>query len=181
VIAAISCLVLATIGVIAWADKGSGNKKGETLRLIEAEEAGQLRLTDEDLRTLSSRKQHKHTFEAKGLQSGPKVEFERPEPIFLEGEDRYPQLRIVSPASLHVVFEPNLADVDMTSLRVVAKKFFFSKDLTDRLRPFIQGTTVQAENVEVPSGTFHVELSVADIEGRETEEEYVMLSEKPND
>ena len=73
---------------------------------------------------------------------------------------------------LVIVFEPNRAPVDMDSLDVRARKGPFAVSLTSRLKPYVQGTTLQAEGVTVPEGRFVVQIEIVDRSGAKTVETY---------
>ena len=73
---------------------------------------------------------------------------------------------------LVVVFEPNRAPVDMDSLDIRARKGPFAVSLTSRLKPYIQGTSLQADGVTVPEGRFVVQIEIVDRSGAKTVETY---------
>src|SRR5262249_22555258 len=73
---------------------------------------------------------------------------------------------------LVVVFEPNRAPVDMDSLDVRARKGPFAVSLTSRLKPYVQGTSLQADGVSVPEGRFVVQIEILDRSGARTIETY---------
>ena len=73
-----------------------------------------------------------------------------------------------------VFFEVNHAPVDMGSLRATAKKGLFSKSLTDRLRPYIQGMNLQANALTIPAGRFLIQIEIADQRGAKTEGHYLL-------
>jgi hypothetical protein len=74
--------------------------------------------------------------------------------------------------SLLVLFEERGAAVDMPSLRVQARKGLFSKSLTETLQPYVRGTRVEAQAVQVPEGRFLIQIAIADLQGRTTSEAY---------
>jgi len=57
-------------------------------------------------------------------------------------------------------------------LRVQGGKGLFSKDLTALLRPYVQGTRVEAQGVQVPAGRFKLEMEITDRQGTKTAETY---------
>jgi hypothetical protein len=71
-----------------------------------------------------------------------------------------------------VLFNKRPAPVDMESLHVIAKKGIFSKTLTDRLKPYIQGTSIIAKRIKFPEGRFLIQISIADLKGMKTTETY---------
>jgi hypothetical protein len=100
---------------------------------------------------------------------GPRVVVEQPN---LNTADGAPRIDLGTPARLVVRFEENQAPVDMGSLEVNARKGFFSKSLTSLLKPYLRGTTLQVEELQVPEGNFLVEIQIADTEGSRTLESY---------
>jgi hypothetical protein len=77
-----------------------------------------------------------------------------------------------------VSFEARDTAVDMQSLRVQARKGPFTKSLTEMLQPYIRGTRVEANAVQVPVGRFAIQIDIADLQGRKTSETY-RLEVKP--
>jgi hypothetical protein len=158
----------------------SSGSDSKTLVLIQPEEASDLRLSDQDyseiLRQAKQRRGAEGYEEEKGAPGGPDIHFEAPEPVSSEDSATSLELRVTPPASLHVSFLRNASDVDMDSLRVRARRGIFSRDLTDRLAPYIIGTSIRAEQIDVPTGRFRIELRIEDVEGRRTEAEYLMVS-----
>ena len=128
------------------------------------EEAEQLRLTGEEwLRPMRNRQTHSR---------GPSIVLQSPTITSVRANP--PTITTVTPLDFFIAFEPRTAPVNMDSLGVRARKGIFSKSLTDRLNPYIHGTTIQAKNLEVPTGTFHIEIEIADNEGQKTFEEYYL-------
>ncbi len=86
-----------------------------------------------------------------------------------------PTVKIQPPAKLVVFFFEGKSGkpVDMSTLKVVGKKWGFSNNLTERLKPFIVGQKIDAANVEIPSGKFHLEVSIADTSGMKTVANYI--------
>jgi hypothetical protein len=71
-----------------------------------------------------------------------------------------------------ISFEPNRAPVDMESLEIKARKGLFSLSLTSRLKPYVQGTSLQADSVSIPEGRFMVQIEIVDRAGAKTVETY---------
>lgn len=84
-------------------------------------------------------------------------------------------IQTATPTKLTVLFERNLAPVDMSSLQVVAKKGIFSKSLTERLKPYVQGNSLKVDQVEIPTGRFLIQISIADLNGRATAQNYELV------
>ena len=101
--------------------------------------------------------------------SGPRIVVHHP-PVLRTGEgaviETAPSTRFV------IAFQQNRAPVDMESLDITARKGLFSVSLTPRLRPYIQGTTLEADAVTVPEGRFMIRIEIADRDGSKTQESY---------
>lgn len=63
----------------------------------------------------------------------------------------------------------------MSSLEVVARKGIFSKSLTERLKPYVDGTSLNVKKAEIPAGRFLIQISIADLNGRATAQSYELL------
>jgi hypothetical protein len=101
--------------------------------------------------------------------SGPRIVFEHPEVHDVDGG---PTIEMTTPGALLVRFEPGQAPIDMHSLQVTAKKGFFSKSLTDMLRPYVHDTVVEVGKLEVPTGKFMIEIAITDQHGDQTVGKY---------
>lgn len=128
--------------------------------LLLPEEASQLQLSETEWGELP--------IVTRGSTSGPIIDFKQPAVT----DPSNPTLETVSPLSLIILFQQNNAPVDMGSLEIVAKKGFFKKNLTERVKPYVQGTTLQATDLAVPSGRFKIQIIIADIKGNQTSVEY---------
>ena len=62
----------------------------------------------------------------------------------------------------------------MDSLEVRAKKGWFTKSLTSRLKPYIAGTTLAVESLDIPVGAFRIEIEIADRTGAQTVRAYYL-------
>jgi hypothetical protein len=82
-----------------------------------------------------------------------------------------------SPTRLNVAFIQNDTGkpVDMSTLKVIGKKGWFTKTLTDAIRPYVKGTNIEASGLNIPTGKFHLEVSVADTDGAKTIEKYILV------
>jgi hypothetical protein len=60
----------------------------------------------------------------------------------------------------------------MESLNIEARKGFFSKSLTEMLRPYIRGDRIESNQVEIPTGQFILGVSIADTNGNTTDTTY---------
>jgi hypothetical protein len=100
---------------------------------------------------------------------GPHILLHSPQPNETGVERR---IETVTPLDLLILFEANHAAVDMDSLQVTARKWFFTKSLTALLRPYIRGTTLQGQEVKIPEGRFLFEIEIAYVHGVKTVETY---------
>jgi hypothetical protein len=159
-----ACLVILAVG-LGLVDPGRIQPAGQRmLALFTPEEAGQLRLTEEEWRPPPR---------FRALPSGPRIVFQHP-PIKDAADG--PMIETVSPTDFVIVFEANRAPVDMDSLQIEAKKWLFSLSLTDRLRPYIQGTSLEAKGVSIPEGVFVIQIEIADRAGAKTVGTYRLMA-----
>ena len=138
------------------------------LFLLTEEEATQLRLSADDPPLKRGPAQQA----LKLLSSGPRIVFKRPD--LVDESTALPTVAVTTPLDLLIAFEPNQDAVDMDSLEIRAKKGWFTKSLTSRLKPYITGTTLAAENLGIPTGTFRVEIEIADRVGEQTVRAYYL-------
>ena len=75
-----------------------------------------------------------------------------------------------TPLTLWVKFTPNVAPIDLESLKVKLVKVI-KIDITDRLRPFVTPEGINIPDAKFPSGKFRVKLTLADVKGNFTEGE----------
>ena len=144
--------------------KGARTSLREVILLTE-EEAGQLRMTAEQLRLEVQTK----TKSLKSI-SGPHIVFQKPD--LIEGV-----VRTTTPLDLSVAFKPNLAPVNMESLAVRARKGIFKKNLTDIVMPYVKpdddgGFSFAIESAVIPRGNFRIEITIADQNGERTIQGY---------
>jgi hypothetical protein len=137
-----------------------GNAPGRAVVLFAPDEASQLRFSNDDWPQVRR---------SRAIESGPRVVFQHPA---VHDSDAGPTVEMTTPGSLLVRFEPNQAPVDMNSLQVTARKGFFSKSLTELLRPYVHGATVDVSRLEIPTGKFLIEIAVADQQGTKTVASY---------
>lgn len=101
---------------------------------------------------------------------GPKIVFAMP---LVQETDKGLLIDSPSKMSLLVQFEDGVSAVDMKTLKIKARKGWFSKNLTDRLTPYLEGNSLKAENVKIPSGRFKLEIKISDVSGHESIQEYL--------
>ena len=133
------------------------------LVLFTVEEAKRLRHTDREWNASAE------ILEFRGLAHGPRISIKAPR---IEGTATGSVIQMRTPGDLWVEFEQVGAPVNMHTLAVQARRGMFSKSLTDVFEPYIQGTRLRAENVQLPSGRFLIEISIADVKGTATAETY---------
>ena len=151
-------LAMASLAMLAAATGASTQVR--RLVLLSPEEASQLLLGQGD-RLVGPM--------MRDVPSGPRIIVHHP-PVLRTGEgaviETDPSTRFV------IAFQQNRAPVDMESLDVTARKGLFSVSLTPRLRPYIQGTMLEANSVSVPEGRFMIRIEIADRDGSKTQESY---------
>ena len=159
-----ACLVMiaACTGLVNMGQMQSVGQR--TLALLTPNEATQLRITEEEWQPPPR---------TRALSIGPRIIIKRP-PIKDVADG--PLIETISPTDLMIFFEENRASVDMNSLQVEAKKWLFTLSLTARLRPYIQGTSLQAKGVQVPEGLFVIQIEIADVAGAKTVGTYRLMS-----
>jgi hypothetical protein len=153
------CAILAG-SLLVVASAGSQRHRPKTpILLFTDEEAAQLRLTAGD----------RFPDIERGVSEGPRIVIRKPHVLADKG---HRTIETASPTDLTVQFEENGAPVDMQTLEVTARKGFFSKSLTPVLKPFLRGTTLDASQLAVPSGSFMVEIAISDSLGHKTQDVY---------
>lgn len=72
------------------------------------------------------------------------------------------------PVHINVVFEPlSNAKVDMGTLKVVYLKLF-GIDITDRLRPYVNGQAIDVPEADIPVGDHSIRVDIKDSNGRQS-------------
>ena len=102
---------------------------------------------------------------------GPRIVLQYPS---VKRDGRVPVIETGTPARLRVLFEPNRAPVDMSSLQIRARKGFFKKSLTRFLKPYIRGTMIEGRDLQFPSGKFMIEIDISDRDGQSTSQSYYL-------
>ncbi len=155
-------LILGTLALVVPAGQIEPTG-GRGVVLLTPEEAQQWHLAEEDWRQPRPRPL------LRGLSHGPRVVIQRP-PVKDTGDG--PIIEAVPPVDFVISFEQNPAPVDMGSLEIKAKKGLLSMSLTDRLKPYVRGESLQAEGVNIPAGKFFIQIEIADTAGTRTIEAY---------
>jgi hypothetical protein len=72
------------------------------------------------------------------------------------------------PVHISLVFEPlSNSKVDMASLKVVYLKLF-GIDITDRLKPYVNGETIDVPEADIPTGDHSIRVDIKDTAGRQS-------------
>ena len=135
----------------------------ERLILLTPQEAEQLRLSDTEWKRKTFR------LAAPGWK-GPVIFLEKPD--LKDASVEPPYVGTSSPVNLVVLFKERNAPVDMGSLQVFGKKGILKLSLTERLKPYLKSTSLEAPDVHVPPGRFLVEVSIQDVKGQKTKQSY---------
>jgi len=136
----------------------AGTVLADSLFLFDEEDAQHLRLSEQEL--IDQRPPL-----TRSLVFGPGIQIKKPGVQDIAGGDT---VLTSTPMDLLVEFVEAGAPVDMESLEVKAKKGWFSKSLTGKLKPYVKGAIIEANDIEVPEGRFLIEIYVADSNGAET-------------
>ncbi len=78
-------------------------------------------------------------------------------------------LEVAEIADILVAFEPVQAPVDMRSLKITMRRGAFSKDMTSRVQPYVEGTVLRLSRRQMPEGKFRMRFEISDVEGRTSE------------
>jgi len=135
----------------------------ERLILFTPQEAEQLRLSDTEWKRKTFRL-------AEPVPKGPVISLEKP--VLTDTTVEPPYVETSSPVNLVVLFKERNAPVDMNSLQVFGKKGILKLSLTERLKPYLKGTSLEAPDVHVPKGRFLVEVLIQDVDGQKTQKSY---------
>ena len=147
---------------IGWAQPS----RPQELALFSPEEAAVLRFTAEEFERETDSAPPSGT---RSLSRGPVIVVQKPQ---ITGGASRPTLETASPTDIIILFQASHAPVNMDSLQVQAKKGWFTKSLTDRLKPFVQGAQLAAKGIDIPQGRFLIQIAIADQQGAETVETY---------
>lgn len=151
-------MLLAVAASMATQTSSAGSSR--ELVLLTDWEASQLQMTESDWDTPPR---------TRSIPIGPLINLRVPEVSRAQPE---PTVETRCPCSLLISFEKNHAAVDMDSLQVKAKKGVFSKSLTERLKPYVRGETLDVNNAKIPAGKFQIEITIADVKGQRTSKSY---------
>ena len=167
-------LLFGLMCVHAWtAPEPIGAQAGPGLVLLTQEQAAQLSLSEEEAQNLwLMNEEMEYLWQPRSrqsLQGGPSIVLERPDMTLRRGA--IPTIEATSPLSLSIVFEPGNDDreIDMNTLKVLIKKGFWpTVEYTAELKPYVRGTTLRAENVQIPTGRYRIQIEIADQRGLRT-------------
>ena len=144
-------------------------KQGAVVLLTE-EEAARLRLSEEQFEWQVEYERGTLSSDNSDPQPGPRIEFQSPD--LIDGL----RVETTTPLDLAVAFRPNRAPVNGLSLKVVARKGVFWKDLTDMVLPYLvrdgDGWRFIIQSAAIPRGNFRIEIDIADENGVPTVQSY---------
>ncbi|RWX48934.1 hypothetical protein VT99_10422 [Candidatus Electrothrix marina] len=150
-----------------WLTAGIIASSAMAAALFTRDEAELLRYNDTEWKQMQEEEAYSAT---KGfMPDGPVIELVEPK---VKNQD---DVIMITPASLHLRFVSAGEAVNMSSLRVIGRKFLVKKDLTDRLAPYIKGQEVVARDLEIPSGKFTLDIEIADDKGAVTKQSYKVV------
>ncbi|MCI5157216.1 MAG: hypothetical protein D3906_02055 [Candidatus Electrothrix sp. AUS1_2] len=159
--------ILSVILLSAWLTASGIISPVSAAALFTQEEAELLRYNETEWTQMQEEEGHSAT---KALMpDGPVIELLDPKPMSQD------DVVMVTPASLHLRFVTTGEPVNMSSLRVVGRKFLITKDLTERLAPYIQGQEVIARDLEIPAGKFTLDIEISDSKGTVTKQSYKVV------
>jgi hypothetical protein len=86
-------------------------------------------------------------------------------------------IETATPIDLSVHFIENGAPVKLETLEVCGKAWGFRRCFTDQLKSYLNTNTntLEAPNLDVPTGEYVIEIRLADDQGRETGAHYKMV------
>ena len=103
-----------------------------------------------------------------GVPAGPRIELRRPVDASVFREDE--------PVSVHIEFLPAAdgAAPDMETLKVKVRKGWFGKDITDKVKPYVEGAAIQVPEVDFSghTGDFRFEIHIRDDRDRAGEAQF---------
>ena len=144
----------------------------EKLVFFTPEEADELRHTTE--KELRDTEKLMPIMRLRSAPKGPHIYVNEPPLTYTDGVPTILVLKQLHPTLL-VKFEANQAPVNMESLQIKGKKGIFSKSITDRFIPYIKGTTIEAEDMEMRNGKFILQVTIADVNNNRTDKNYRLI------
>ena len=83
--------------------------------------------------------------------------------------------RLTSPIDIFIAFEPGMSGkpADMKSLKVTLIGFI-NINITDRLIEYINGTSLDVEEANLPSGEHRLRMRIEDVDGNPNERDVVV-------
>ena len=159
--------ILSAVLLSAWLTAGGIVSSVSAAALFTQEEAALLRYNETEWKQMQEEEAYSAT---KGLMpEGPVIELLEPKP---KNQD---SVVMLTPVSLHLRFVTAGDPVNMSSLRVIGRKFLVKKDLTERLAPYIKGQEVIARDLEIPAGKFTLDIEISDTSGAVTKQSYKVV------
>jgi hypothetical protein len=141
--------------------------------LITPEEAEKLRLSEEEWKIIDeilTRRQALSTL-------GPLIAVRSPT---VQPTNPIPTIETATPINLLVHFIENGAPVKLETLEVCGKTWGFRRCFTDKLKPYLNVHTnsLEAPNLDVPTGKYVLEIRIANDKGQETVANYKVVVAK---
>lgn len=145
------------------------SEEGGTLQLFTDDEAKELDHNDEE-------------WERETAAASPASTTGRPAIVFEEPDvvhgAKGPEILAVTPVNFYIIFKQQGSPLDLNTLDVWGEKFFFKKNVTQRVMKYItknsEGAVLHAKNVRIPKGRFKVGISIADIDGNKVSNTYLL-------
>lgn len=135
--------------------------------LFSEHDAKELRYSDKEFQKESA------SGEVKSDDKAPSIIVE--EPAVMEMK-KGPMIEALTPVNVYVIFKHNASELNLGSLEVWGEKFFFKKDLTNRVLPYLkvdkEGAYIDMKSIHVPKGNYKVGFKISDVDGRETKAKY---------
>lgn len=157
----------------ALAISGCQNQPARVVTLIDENQADELRYSAGEF----AEKQEAAQFSTRG---GP-TETAGPIIVIHVPTAEASRMNVKPPAELWVEFQENRAPVDIDSLRVEFTKevgfFSISRDVTEKLRTYLNGPELRIESFEIPSGNYEIQFVIADKAGNQTAGQYFLTVE----
>ena len=157
----ISVILIAIILILNIADQ-SGAEENKTISWITEEEAALPAMKSPVVGMKGLPESGNQPFQVKKqTMAGPIIKIEKPDPDQLYDD----LIDILVSFDKNPIGEP----VNMDSLRVVYLKMF-GIDITDRIRPYVKETRIDANGVKFPEGEHEFEVRIKDNEEMESSE-----------
>lgn len=140
--------------------------------LLSEDDAKELRYSDKEFEKETA------SGEVKSDDKAPSIIIEEPAVMQMK---KGPMIEAETPVNVYVIFKHNASELNLGSLEVWGEKFFFKKDLTNRVLPYLkvdkEGAYIDMKSIHVPKGNYKVGFKISDVDGRETKAKYKLKVE----